>query len=64
VRKTLPHPCPLPLGEGEWSSDGLIRRSIAAVQGFNARTGLWGNLTPALSLGERENCRQVVGYND
>jgi hypothetical protein len=32
-----------PLGEGEWSSDGLIRRKIAAVQGFNARN-FRGNL--------------------
>jgi hypothetical protein len=37
VRKTLPHPGPLPLGEGESPSDGLIRRMVAVVQGFNAQ---------------------------
>ena len=36
VRTILPHPCPLPLGEGESSSDGLKRRTIIAVHGHNA----------------------------
>ena len=27
----LPHPCPLPRGEGESSSDGLIRRMIMRI---------------------------------
>jgi hypothetical protein len=30
--RTLPHPSPLPLGEGESSADRLIRRTMAAVQ--------------------------------
>ena len=38
VRKTLPHPGPLPLGEGESYADDLKRRTMAGVQKFNART--------------------------
>ena len=37
VPTILPHPCPLPLGEGELSPDSLKRRTITAVQGRNAR---------------------------
>jgi hypothetical protein len=44
----------LPLGEGKLSPDGVVRRMITKVQGFNARM-FRGNLTPALSpLGEGE----------
>ena len=32
----LPHPGPLPLGEGESSSDGLKRRAIIPVPGPDA----------------------------
>jgi hypothetical protein len=46
--RTILHPCPLPLGEGKLSPDGVVRRMITKVQGFNARM-FRGNLTPALS---------------
>src|SRR5580698_9292053 len=48
VRTTLPHPCPLPLGEGEWPSDGLKWRTITAVQGRNARFFV-GEISPAVA---------------
>jgi hypothetical protein len=50
-RGALPHPGPLPQGEGELSSDSLTRRAVAVVQGFRGsmRESFAGNLTPALS---------------
>jgi hypothetical protein len=38
------HPGPLPQGEGEFSADGLMRRMVTTVQGFNAQT-FWGILS-------------------
>jgi len=49
IRTILPHPIPLPLGEGESSSDGLTRRTIIPVQGFNARKSFRRILTLTLS---------------
>jgi len=49
IRTILPHPCPLPLGEGESSSGGLTRGTITSVQGSNARKSLGRILTPSLS---------------
>src|SRR5215472_8745209 len=40
VRSILPHPSPLPHGEGELSTDDLKQRTMAAIHGFNARTFL------------------------
>ena len=45
VRKTLPHPGPLPLAEGESSSDSLIRLKMAAFRGVNTRIGFRGILS-------------------
>ncbi|HTV39747.1 MAG TPA: hypothetical protein VMF08_04170, partial [Candidatus Sulfotelmatobacter sp.] len=41
-----PSPDGIPLGEGESSSDGLTRRTIIPVQGFNARSFPWANSHP------------------
>jgi len=41
-QNVLPHPGPLPLGEGEWSADGLKRQTTELVQGFNALPKMGG----------------------
>jgi hypothetical protein len=37
IRMVLPHPCPLPLGEGELSADASKNRMTILVHGFSAR---------------------------
>jgi hypothetical protein len=38
---SLPHPCPLPLGEGELSIGALIWRMIQWFKGGKARSSFW-----------------------